>query len=156
MKKFEPNFVRYSTLALGILFLAAMSQNLRAGEDEPRRPFAQWADLPEPGQLLFGTFYEQSEAYHVWEQGNHRMDANYRTDDENYGIDVRQGYFTFDYGITKKWAADLNLGATTVGWRPFDNGVIQKKRRVCSTRHSACVIRFSTKTNPTPRRGCRR
>jgi hypothetical protein len=126
MKKFEPNFVRYSTLALGILFLAAMSQNLRAGEDEPRRPFAQWADLPEPGQLLFGTFYEQSEAYHVWEQGNHRMDANYRTDDENYGIDVRQGYFTFDYGITKKWAADLNLGATTVGWRPFDNGVIQK------------------------------
>jgi hypothetical protein len=126
MKKFASTLAGYSTLALGILFLSATAQNLRAGEDESRRPFAQWADLPDPGQLLFGTFYEQSEAYHVWEQGNNRMNANYRTSDENYGIDVRQGYFTFDYGITKKWAADLNLGATTVGWRPFDNGTIQK------------------------------
>jgi hypothetical protein len=54
------------------------------------------------------------------------MPANTRVDGENYGIDVRQGYFTFNYGITKKWAADLNLGATTVGWRPFDGGGIQK------------------------------
>ena len=114
--------LKIASLAMSL----ALAQNLWAGEDEPRRPFAQWADLPAPGQLLFGTFYEQSEAYHVWEQGNNRMPANYRTDDENYGIDVRQGYFTFDYGITKKWAADLNLGATTVGWRPFDNGNIEK------------------------------
>ena len=110
----------------GAVLALALVQNVFAGENEARRPFAQWADLPAPGQLLFGTFYEQSEAYHVWEQGNHRMPANYRTGDENYGIDVRQGYFTFDYGITKKWAADLNLGATTVGWRSFDNGNIGK------------------------------
>ena len=98
----------------------------RAGEDEPRRPFAQWADVPSPGQLLLGAFYEQSEAYHVWQQGNYRAVANTRVDGENYGIDVRQGYFTFDYGITTNWAADLNVGATTVGWRPFDNGSIGK------------------------------
>jgi hypothetical protein len=110
----------------GLAALLALAQNLMAGEDEPRRPFAQWADLPVPGELLFGTFYEQSEAYHVWEMGNVRMPANYRTDDENYGIDVRQGYFTFDYGIAKNWAADLNVGATTVGWRPFDNGNISE------------------------------
>jgi hypothetical protein len=110
----------------GLAALLALAQNLMAGEDEPRRPFAQWADLPVPGELLFGTFYEQSEAYHVWEMGNVRMPANYRTDDENYGIDVRQGYFTFDYGIAKNWAADLNVGATTVGWRPFDDGTIAK------------------------------
>ena len=104
----------------------ASAYNLLAGEDEPRRPFAQWADLPDPGQLLFGTFYEQSEAYHVWEMGNDRVPVNYRTSDENYGIDVRQGYFTFDYGIAKNWAADLNIGATTVGWRAFDGGTIQQ------------------------------
>ena len=110
----------------GLAVLLALAQSLVASEDEPRRPFAQWADLPQPGQLIFGTLYEQSEAYHVWEQGNVRMNANYRTDDQNYGIDVRQGYFTFDYGLAEKWAADLNLGATTVGWRAFDNGNIQQ------------------------------
>jgi len=70
-------------------------------------------------------FYDQSEAYHVWE-GNVRMPANYRSGGENYGVDVRQGYFTFDYGIATNWAADVNIGGTTVGWRPFDNGTIQK------------------------------
>ena len=57
------------------------------------------------------------------------MTANYRIGGENYGIDVRQGYFTFDYGITEKWAADLNIGATTVGWRPFDSGNIAENHR---------------------------
>jgi hypothetical protein len=126
MKKFGSSFIRFPMLALGILCLPVLTQNLRASEDEPRQPFGQLADVPVPGQLLFGITYEQSEAYHVWEQGNNRMDANYRTADENYGIDVRQGYLTFDYGIAPKWAADVNLGGTTVGWRAFDNGNIQK------------------------------
>jgi len=26
------------------------------------------------------------------------------------------------YGLTDKWAADVNLGGTTAGWRYFDNG----------------------------------
>jgi hypothetical protein len=124
--KFGTSRVCFSPLAPGILSLCVLAGNLLAGEDEPRLPFAQWAEVPQQGQLLFTTTYEQSEAYHVWQQGNNRANANYRTDDQNYGIDVRQGYFTFDYGITKKWAADLNLGGTTVGWRPFDNGTIQK------------------------------
>ena len=118
--------VHLAALAVGASLASALTQNLMASEDEPRAPFAEWADVPQPGQLIFSTFYEQSEAYHVWEQGNNRMPANYRTDDQNYGIDVRQGYFTFDYGITEKWAADLSLGGTTVGWRAFDNGTIQK------------------------------
>lgn len=126
MKDFATKFTCWLALATSTLLPLAVVQNVRAGEDEARRPFAQWAEVPAPGQLLFGTFYEQSEAYHVWVQGNNRMNANYRTDDENYGTDVRQGYFTLDYGLTEKWAADLNLGATTVGWRPFDNGTIQK------------------------------
>ena len=57
---------------------AAVAQNLVASEDEPSRAFAQWADLPMSGQLIFGTLYEQSEAYHIWELGNERMPANTR------------------------------------------------------------------------------
>lgn len=109
-----------------VVLLALASQSAVASEDEPRRPFAQWADVPEAGQLVVGAFYEQSEGYHVWEMGNSRANVNVRVGGENYGIDVRQGYFTLDYGLTKKWAADLNLGATTVGWRAFDNGGIQE------------------------------
>jgi hypothetical protein len=115
---------------IALVVVAALSllpiQSLIAGEDEPRQPFAELADVPDPGQLIFGTTYQQSEAYHVWEQGNNRVNVNYRTADENYGIDVRQGYFTLNYGIAPKWAADLNIGATTVGWRAFDNGGIEK------------------------------
>ena len=89
---------------------------------------ARTGSLPSPGQLLFGTFYEQSEAYHIWQQGNHLQNINFRMGGENYGIDVRQGYFTFDYGLTEKWAADVNIGATTVGWRSFNaDGSIKKK-----------------------------
>src|SRR5208282_1891199 len=135
----------------GLAALLAVAQNLVASEDEPRRPFAEWADLPPPGQLIFGTLYEQSEAYHVWEMGNNRMPANYRTGDENYGIDVRQGYFTFDYGIAEKWAADLNLGATTVGWRPFDNGNIQKTTGVMDPTFGVRYQIFNETNNDT---GC--
>jgi hypothetical protein len=126
MKTSVFKLVHLVAFAVGASLSLLPNQNLMASEDEARRPFAEWAEVPEPGQLIFGTLYEQSEAYHVWVQGNHRMPANTRVDGENYGIDVRQGYFTFNYGITKKWAADLNLGATTVGWRPFDGGGIQK------------------------------
>ncbi len=116
----------WTIVASATLLSLALAPGVLGSENEPRRPFAQGADLPAPGQLVVGALYEQSEAYHVWEQGNHRMSANTRVDGENYGIDIRQGYFTFDYGLAKKWAADLNLGGTTVGWRPFDNGNIQK------------------------------
>jgi hypothetical protein len=117
--------VRFAVISTTALSLAS-GMRLTASEDEPRRPFAQWADVPQAGQLLFGTLYEQSEAYHVWEHGNHRSVVNTPVDGENYGIDVRQGYFTIDYGLTRNWAADLNLGGTTVGWRAFDNGTIGK------------------------------
>jgi len=135
----------------GLAALLALAQNLVASENEPRRPFAELADVPLPGQLIFGTLYEQSEAYHVWEMGNQRMPANYRDGGENYGIDVRQGYFTFDYGITKKWAADLNIGATTVGWRAFDSGNIQKTTGLMDLTFGARYQIFNETNNDT---GC--
>ena len=75
------------------------------------------------GQLVFGTLYEQSEAYYIWAGSQRHNITIHTTDGESYGIDIRQGYFTFDYGLTERWAARiLDIGATTVGWRSFDPG----------------------------------
>lgn len=151
--KTDPIQIRWTSPSLSLtatLCLLALATGGRASEDEPRRPFAQWADLPQPGQLVVGALYEQSEAYHVWEQGNNRVAANYRAGGENYGVDVRQGYFTLDYGITKKWAADVNFGGTTVGWRPFDNGTIQKTTGLMDSALGVRYQIFNETTAPAP------
>jgi hypothetical protein len=113
---------RPAAIALWMLCLALCTGSAWASEDAPRRPFAQWADVPAQGQLIWGTLYEQSEAYYIW-AGTTRHNITLKAlDGESYGIDIRQGYITLDYGITEKWAADINFGATTVGWRSFDTG----------------------------------
>jgi hypothetical protein len=103
---------------LGVALVLASSA--QASENAPHRPFAQWAEVPAQGQLVWGTLYEQSEAYHVWENTTRHNITVKTPDGESYGIDIRQGYFTLDYGITERWAADINFGATTVGWRSFN------------------------------------
>ena len=40
---------------------------------------------------------------------------------ERYGIDINQGYLTLQYGLTKKLAADVAVGYTTLGWRYFND-----------------------------------
>jgi hypothetical protein len=107
-----------------LLVAAALPHTAAASENVPHRPFAQWADVPAPGQLVAGLVYEESEAYHVW-YGNKIHDITREDDGEHYGIDINQGYVALQYGITEKWAADFNLGATTAGWRTFDDGHIQ-------------------------------
>ena len=92
---------------------------LRASENTPRRPFAQQANVPARGQLVVGAVVEDSEAYYMWDH-NRQTEITVKAGGESYGIDITQGYLTLDYGITERWAADLNLGATTVGWRSFD------------------------------------
>ena len=93
---------------------------LLASENVPRRPFAQWADIPNKDQLVFGILYEQSEAYHVWEDRNQQNITIHANNGESYGIDIRQGFITLDYGLTERWAFDIDFGGTTVGWRSFD------------------------------------
>ena len=93
---------------------------VRASENVPHAPFAQWADVPNPGQLVVGAHYEESEAYYFW-AGNTRYRADYHLRGEHYGIDINQGYLALQYGIAEKWAADLSVGYTTVGWRYFSN-----------------------------------
>jgi hypothetical protein len=124
-----------SRLALPILLLsAAFIQTSFASEDTPRRPFAQWADVPAEGQLSAGFLYQQSESYYVWEKNQRQNITIHTPDGESYGIDIRQGYFMLDYGITEKWAADLEFGGTTVGWRSFDpNAGTQKTTGLMDT-----------------------
>ena len=114
--------VHLVAFAVGTSLTLALPQNMSATENVPHAPFAEWADLPAPGQLVVGLFYDESEAYHIWANGGKRYNVDTLKDGEHYGIDVNQGYFTFQYGIAKRWAADLNVGATTVGWRTFSNG----------------------------------
>ena len=115
---FETTARGLMTLA-GVVLAALLAPTALASENVPHRPFAYWADVPQPGQFIFGLVYEESEAYHIWAQG-HQYNTTVRpSDGESYGIDINQGYLALQYGITEKWAADLNIGGTTVGWRSF-------------------------------------
>lgn len=116
----------------GLLLCGAMAPALVASENVPHRPFAQWADVPERGQFLVGLVYEESEAYHIW-AGHDYHNVTVQSGGENYGIDINQGYVAAQYGITEKWALDINLGATTMGSRFFDNGEVQSTTGMMDT-----------------------
>ena len=103
-----------------------------ATENVPHRPFALWADIPEPGHFTFGAVYEESEAYHIL-IGGKSYNVTSHADGERFGIDINQGYLSLQYGLTERWAADLSLGGTTVGWRYFDNGSVQSTTGLLDT-----------------------
>ena len=102
-------------LAIGAVHAALGSENVA------QLPFAEWADLPAQGQFILGAVYEQSKSYEIW-AGGQQYNIKVRAGGENYGIDIRQGYFALQYGINENWAADLEIGGTTVGWRAFSPG----------------------------------
>ncbi len=112
-----------------------LGADLFGSENVPHRPFAMWADVPERGQFVVGVVYEESEAYHIWSSGHHYQNITVKSGGEEYGIDINQGYFAIQYGMTEKWAADLNVGVTTAGWRYFNstNGAIQSTTGLMDT-----------------------
>ena len=97
---------------------AAIALQSGASENVPHTPFAEWANVPEHGQLITRLSYQESESYYFW-AGNTRYKADYRRNGEHYGIDINQGFLSLQYGLTEKWAADLAFGYTTAGWRYF-------------------------------------
>ncbi len=105
-------------VAGAVLLTAGLVQ---ASENVPHTPYAEWANVPDPGQLVTRLTYQESEAYHFW-AGSTRHAVDISMDGEHYGIDINQGYVSLQYGINEKWAADLAVGYTTVGWRYFANG----------------------------------
>jgi hypothetical protein len=120
MKTSGFKLVYWVTFAAGASLTLALPQSVLATENVPHAPFAEWADLPAPGQLIAGFLYDESESYHIWANGGRRYNIDSPSNGEHYGIDINQGYLTVQYGINQKWAADLNVGATTTGWRTFN------------------------------------
>ncbi len=113
--------VRRSTTLVGLLLTSALAPTVLASENVAQRPFAYWADVPAEGQFVLGVVYEQAKSYNIY-AGGQQYNVKVRAGGENYGIDVRQGYLALQYGITERWAADLEVGGTTVGWRAFAPG----------------------------------
>lgn len=108
-----------SAVPVAVGLLTALAQIVGAVENAPRRPFAQWANLPEPGQFVISPWYMESEAYHMW-RGEARENINVIRRGEDYGVDVMQGVIGLQYGLSERWAADLNVGVATVGTRSFN------------------------------------
>jgi len=123
---------RQLVIIASVLLLATLTQKLLASENVPHRPFAQWADVPQAGQFVLGLVYEESEAYHIWAGGQYR-NVTVKAGGESYGIDINQGYLALQYGVTERWAADLNIGGTTLGWRYFANGKIESTTGLLDT-----------------------
>jgi hypothetical protein len=144
--------VHWTVAAALLLSLSALPQ-IRASENVAHEPFAQWANVPDYGQLIARATYEESDAYHFW-AGNKRYAVDFPLRGEHYGIDINQGYVSLQYGISQRWAADLSIGYTTVGWRYFANGGTPG---TCGPRWGSwmfrldCATRFSRKAKRTVR-----
>jgi hypothetical protein len=118
----RPHTTRNAGLLAGLAAVALAGALPAAGaENAPRRPFGQWAELPLRRQFIVAPIYQEAEAYHIW-RGNEMEKITVKKDGESYGIDYTQGYLALEYGIARKWAADLNVGYTTVGTRSFNAG----------------------------------
>jgi hypothetical protein len=116
------------TLLSWLLIFSGFVQRALSSDNVPQSPFAQWANLPLPGQFLIGGVYEESEAYHMWAAGQYHNITLHAADGESYGVDINQGFATFQYGIAKRWAADVNIGFTSIGWQFFDGGPVKSTR----------------------------
>lgn len=101
------------------LVLLAMAPCLIASENVPRKPFAEWATLPAPHAFIVRLWYQEAEAYHIWDNNRQHNVTVDRGSDE-YGIDRMQGIIALEYGIAERWTADLNVGYGTVGTRSFN------------------------------------
>ena len=114
------SFVQWAAVASVVAFV----QNASASENVPHRPFAEWANVPDPGQLVVGFVYSEAEAYHIWAAGRYH-NVTWHDSGEGYGNDNHQGYLALQYGLNERWAFDLSVGYVSAGWRFYDNGGIQ-------------------------------
>src|SRR5216110_2461726 len=91
----------------GVIACLGLAGSVMASENVPHLPFAQWADVPKEGQFVAGLVYQESESYHIWAKRT-EYSVKWKAGGENYGIDINQGYVTLQYGLTEKFALDLN------------------------------------------------
>jgi hypothetical protein len=112
--------IRCSAGLIGLLLSFAILKNASSAENVPQRFFAQWADVPLAGQFVIGAVYDESSAYHMWAHGQYHNVTVHAADGEYYGTDINQGFLALQYGITERWAVDLNIGYVSSGWRYFN------------------------------------
>jgi hypothetical protein len=103
-----------------LLLLLGAALRLHAGENAPHTPFGEWSSTLPKGELMVRATYQESEAYYFW-AGHTRYKSDFILRGEHYGIDMNQGFLSFQYGLNDNWTADLAFGFTTVGWRFFNN-----------------------------------
>jgi len=132
-----------------VAVLLGSAATLRGSENVPHRPFALWADLPAPGQFVAGVVYEESEAYHIYVHGQ-QENVTWHAGGESYGIDINQGYAALQYGIAPRWAADLNVGYTSLGWRYFSEGHIESTMGLMDISFGVRYQLFNELSAPSP------
>jgi hypothetical protein len=115
---------RISRGAVAALILVWLAGPLLGSENVPHRPFAYWAHVPEKGQFVLGFDYAESEAYHIWASGK-QYDVSWPAGGEEYGNDSHMGYLALQYGITERWAFDLNVGYVSAGYRYYSGGEVK-------------------------------
>lgn len=111
--------LRFACIMGVVIPVVVFTAGLLASENVPRKPFGEWVDIPEPQQFSVRLWYQEGEAYHIWD-GDRVRDVTLDRGAEEYGIDRMQGIIAMEYGIAERWAADLNLGYGTVGTRSFN------------------------------------
>jgi hypothetical protein len=109
----------YSALPAACVLLGLLQSF--ASETLPRKPFAEWADVPAERQFNIRFSYVEGEAYHVW-YGREQKNISVKKQGEEYGIDPMYGVIAMEYGLTPRWTADLNVGYGTVGTRSYNPG----------------------------------
>ena len=101
-----------------LLLALVLALSASGSENVPHQSYGEWANVPKQGEFLLGLRYDQSSSYRIWASGKKR-DVTVTSGGEYYGIDMNQGYVTFQYGLAERWAADLGIGYTSEGWRSF-------------------------------------
>jgi hypothetical protein len=87
----------------------------RASENIPSKPFAQAVWLPARGQWIVTPWYEYSEFHDAW-RGLQKESV---TVGDGHGFDQNNGMVLIEYGFARNWAADLQVGYTSLSQRYF-------------------------------------
>lgn len=105
-------------LRLFFVFFVLPPALIRASENVPYRPFAQWAEVPARSEWVIGAVYDHSDAGNVWvgDQQHSLKTGGQGT------VQIDQGFAAIQYGITERWAADLNVGYTMGSWQHLPAG----------------------------------
>ncbi|MDB6122546.1 MAG: hypothetical protein JWQ71_1539 [Pedosphaera sp.] len=86
-----------------------------ASENIPQKPFGQFTWLPTPNQWIVTPWYQYTDIQDIWRGTRHE---NVSVGDK-HGFDQNDGLALIEYGIKKDWAADLQLGYTSLATRSF-------------------------------------